>query len=117
MGRGFNSKQARIHNRAKAAGRSTRGSSNTACNQRNGKLYKKGEIKFDNTNPIKKIVVDGVTYEFEYQLDNGKIIIVSPIYNYDRLLRCNASNDSAIKSCVITDNRLKMKIVKTAFGL
>ncbi len=82
MGRGSQSKHLRAHRRAKEAGRSTRGSSQTGAVQRKGKKYKKGEINFaDNPNDHMSVVYNSKEYRVEYHIntETRQLCIVSVV--------------------------------------
>jgi hypothetical protein len=77
MPRGKNAKAMRTHNRACAAGRSTRGCSMTAQTQKKGKKYAKGETSQvgECQSKIQKVVVfGGVEYQIIMNLKNYCLI-------------------------------------------
>jgi len=117
MGRGFNSKQNRNHERAKAAGRSTRGSSHTACLQTRGKKYKKGEIMFNDEFNVKTVVYEGVAYRFEYKIVDGMIKLEGGVVDYKRLQSTTPTDLTGIQAAAIKDRELALKIVKYAFNI
>ena len=70
MGRGSQSKQLRAHRRAKEAGRSTRGSSQTAGVQCRGKKYNKGEINYaDHPADQISVIHKSKEYRVEYHIN------------------------------------------------
>ena len=73
MPRGRMAKNNRIHRRAVASGRSTRGSSGTCGNQCKGKLYKKGEICYQGDLTAEKVIIYmGKPYTIHYHILNNK---------------------------------------------
>ena len=89
MPRGKQAKAMRVHNRACAAGRSTRGHSCTAKSQKGGKKYSKGETSKANDCAQKlqrTVIYGGVEYQIILRLDNDKLVCTG-IYDRMKIVR------------------------------
>ena len=85
MPRGQQAKATRLHNRAMLRGNSCQGGSTTACNQKGGKKYKKGESKLHTDYQMIKTTYEGVSYEITYKFDELVLQIENLFSGVDKI--------------------------------
>jgi hypothetical protein len=115
MPRGKQSKAVRVHNRACASGRSTRGSSYTAQSQRGGKKYKKGQTSQTGECEHKiqtKIIYGGVEYHIVLSGDLNDQLICHGVYDRRKMI-CSLGIGKGINinQAKITDETLMKNVM------
>ena len=113
MPRGVQAKALRAHNRACAAGRSTRGSSQCARSQKGGKKYKKGEtsqVGECSETILKTTIYGGVEYQIIFKMTYDKII-VKGIYDKNKITKTMGKKNFNANHAKITDERMMKNII------
>jgi len=113
MPRGVQAKAMRAHNRACAAGRSTRGSSMVSRSQKCGKKYKKGEtsqVGQCNETILKTTIYGGVEYQIIFKMSYDKII-VNGIYDKNKITKTIGKKNFNANDAKITDERMIKNII------